>query len=400
MKKWMAVIGMVCWAATLAFAGENQPSKPWVAFGQVTDGKGGGMPGVAIHASCGWKSLRTTGNAVSDAEGNYRLAFGPGMLSVGKDGKTNPQDTRFQAAMITARRTGFSEKNLSRHGSLWMAGRMPGEGDRRSARPEQIILPNEPRRIDFVMLPTASLLLQVLDGKGDPIRGIAVTVNGAAMPPGASVLAQPRPTDKDGILRLDGIPTNYTWRLNLGEDLYADVPISSPGPNRITLRTALHPKGGYRHLQVVSHLDAGGNKVPVAVPPPGPPWVGRHGLQCRMQAQRFRWAPSETPVLLAEVQNLHGRSPRIPGIQERWTLEMDGKKYRWSGACVPDYRTLQAGELLAYIRFTLDASWVDDGGKPLAWTPGRHQLRISTRYGHSTGSGWIGSNFVTVEIKP
>jgi hypothetical protein len=63
------------------------PQRLWTIVGAVTDGEARPLEGVEIRASCGWGTLRPTGETVSDQQGKYTLRFGPGMRMPSDDGR-------------------------------------------------------------------------------------------------------------------------------------------------------------------------------------------------------------------------------------------------------------------------------------------------------------------------
>jgi hypothetical protein len=96
---------------------------PWAAEGVVTDDAGRPLPGVEIHAATGMGTLGTTMPVISDGQGRYLLRFGPGMLM--KIDKTGKCGAGVQAAIVSARKSGYAEKNLGRQGNLHMADEIP-----------------------------------------------------------------------------------------------------------------------------------------------------------------------------------------------------------------------------------------------------------------------------------
>ena len=153
MTKYLLCLGLVG-APFVGAAQDDKPSYPWVVFGRVTDAKGNAMPGVTIGASCGRGSLMPTGSTQSDAQGDYRMSFGPGRVVKTEAGRLDLnktiEHTALQAAVIGPSKPGYYERNLGRQGDLRMACELPS-----GAATENVILPNQPRRIDFVMLPAA-----------------------------------------------------------------------------------------------------------------------------------------------------------------------------------------------------------------------------------------------------
>ena len=208
---------------------------PWSVTGTVTDEKGQPVEGVEIRASCGMGSLMPTGSTTSDDQGRYTLRFGPGMRS--RNESTGTWGAGLQAATIHASKPGHTEKNLGRQGGLMMADELPPKDNAWSAKPGEIVLPNKPHRLDFVMVPSAAIEGELIDEQGKPIADRRVSVHGKQMLPSTSVLAQGT-TDKQGRFRFEGIPTNYAWWFDI-QDQGRTEPISLPGPGsyRVKMQT-------------------------------------------------------------------------------------------------------------------------------------------------------------------
>lgn len=121
---------------------------PWMVTGKVTDEGGRPMQGVAVYAACGEGTLPVTGHASSGADGRYTLRFRGGIKSMGLNGRWHEG---LQAAIVTAQKEGYSEKNLGRQGKLAMADEMP-------ANPVEwakaVVVPGRPVEVDFVMVPS------------------------------------------------------------------------------------------------------------------------------------------------------------------------------------------------------------------------------------------------------
>jgi len=119
---------------------------PFVVHGTVTDEAGQPVEGATITAYCGMGSLGTSGITRSESSGNYTLRF-KGWALPGPDRHRGGSEV----ALIRARKARYVERNNSRHGELAIASAIE---DARGFDPEKVILPGQPRRLDFVMLPT------------------------------------------------------------------------------------------------------------------------------------------------------------------------------------------------------------------------------------------------------
>lgn len=205
------VVGVSWWSLA---SESNAEAWPWVAYGQVTDANGQGIPGVTIRASCGLGTLMGGGHTTTDAQGSYRLRFGPGMVVMDDsnrlDAAATVRQTALQAAVITAWKPGYYEKNLSRQGDLMMSGSPANSDKSRRHSPERVILPNKPRQIDFVMLPAASISGRVTDPTGASVTGQRFYVDGDELGPAASVLGEFR-SGEEGTFEIQDVPCKTYW---------------------------------------------------------------------------------------------------------------------------------------------------------------------------------------------
>ncbi len=235
---------------TIAVAGEQtkdeSQANPWVVTGKVTDQSGKGLPGVTVRANCGWGTLRPTGETTTANDGTYSLRFAPGMHVL--DEKTKQWRAGVQAANVYPSKPGYYERNLHRQGDLLMADEMPDEKGLRvwSARPERIVVPEKPYRVDFVMAPAASIEVYVLEEKRRAPADAELWIAGNILPPASSVLASGR-TDNTGKWTFDEVPLEYAWSLV----------VRQPGNPRGEVRTqpiVFRESGQYR---ILLHGDPG-----------------------------------------------------------------------------------------------------------------------------------------------
>lgn len=179
-------------------------STRWCVIGQVRDESGAALAGVEVTAHCGIGTLRRTGHAVTDADGNYVLRFGFGMMF-------RNDHSGLQAATIAPHKAGMVEQNLHRQGDLRMAKRLPDEAELRHwGRSEAIVYPEQPRRVDFVMVPAATISGRLLDSSGPAIAKHRVSVDAEELPPSSSVLATMK-TDETGRFRFTEVPAGPVW---------------------------------------------------------------------------------------------------------------------------------------------------------------------------------------------
>lgn len=310
---------------------------PWVVFGTVTDGEGRPLEGVEISAHCGMGTLMPTGHAVSAADGSYTLRFAPGMHFFSEEEGRVPANQ--QAATIAAHKPGWSEKNLNRHGGLTMANRMPERGENVwNAKPDEILLPRQPRRLDFVMRPAADIELVLVDSEDKPIGDQHVYINGTAMPPSSNVVESGK-TDAVGRLELKALPTDYPWRVVVPREGSWEgaktLPFTLPRADRYQLRLRQTSADGVELIEIVSLTDAQGKELrdeavgddPLARPPlpPEEQAKGREILR-KLGELNSRWLDPGAPGVGSYCYSfrLGDREPQAVEIQagQRSSLTM------------------------------------------------------------------------------
>lgn len=179
---------------------------PHSVRGRVTDADGRPMEGVRISAHRGIGTLRETAATLTDRDGRYLLRFGPG---IGFNRSKTPAANRIQAALITAHKNGYFEKNMSRQGNLAMADVPPA--------PELVkgysgvVVPGERREINFTMVPAAKVAGTLLDKNQKPLAGYKVALTGKELPPGCSVIESVA-TNAQGQFQIRNIPTGYRFQ--------------------------------------------------------------------------------------------------------------------------------------------------------------------------------------------
>ena len=192
-------------AEPIRLSENSERTKPWVATGRVTDGEGSPIAEATVRAYCGIGTLRETGEATTDAQGYYKLNFGPGIFSEDK--------VNLQAATISVQLAGHFEKNLHRQGDMLAANTLPeGEIGWGGKKPEDVFLPGITKTIDFVMLPAARFRGTVIDQDGKKLSGVRISLTGDELPPSSSVVAQTR-TDDSGRFEIDDIPTGFKFQI-------------------------------------------------------------------------------------------------------------------------------------------------------------------------------------------
>ncbi len=216
---------------------------PWAVTGQVTSDDGQPLSGVKLIAHTGWGTLRPTGEAWTDEQGRYLLRFGPGMWS--RDEETGEWRVGMQAATISPWKSGWFERNLHRQGDLRMASTRPPAEEAGEEDFDRLVLPDEPRRLDFVMRRGATLNGILRDAAGNPIAGGAVSLDAHELWPSSSVLHWER-TDGEGRFTLDPVPVDL--ELWFEHDRVESTPFTVIGAAalEVELRFVRDEEGGAR----------------------------------------------------------------------------------------------------------------------------------------------------------
>jgi hypothetical protein len=183
----------------VAFAVDGKES-PFVAFGKVTDDTGKPLEGVEVNASCGMGSLFHTGTAKTDKDGQYRLAFGPG-ITVGN----TTMGVGTQVATITPRLKGWYEVHLGRRGNLMMTewkDKLQAEDTKGYSG---VVAANVPYELNFTMTKAAAIQGRFVNEFGAPVKGVEIAVTGDILPPSCGILASVK-TDDEGHFAFDSVP--------------------------------------------------------------------------------------------------------------------------------------------------------------------------------------------------
>jgi hypothetical protein len=164
-----------------------------------------------LWVSTGIGSLQSTPFVRSGADGRYRITFQPGVMLARKD-----RPGALQAAIVGIRKQGYEERDLRQGGNLQMAweltrqqlagGWQPG--------PERTFLPGRPLRVDFVLVPAATLRGRLLKPDGQPLADREVVLVGDRLPPGAGIYGATK-TDPDGAFTFRDVSTRHAWSLSI-----------------------------------------------------------------------------------------------------------------------------------------------------------------------------------------
>lgn len=220
---------------------------PFAVEGMVRDGDGRAMDGVQIHVHAGIGSLKQTGQGVSNEQGQFLVRFLPGIYAQG--------GVVAQPAVVYAHKRGYYEANLSRQGDLTMADRPPLPGEEDGVK---VVVPGQPYRLEFTMLPAARVEGELVDVAGQPLVGRQLWLDGEQLPPASSVLASGK-TDEQGRFLFHDVPLKRFWlgvREGTGE--VASEPISLSEAKTYHLRLVYHEENEERRLVV--EVDEGNNQ--------------------------------------------------------------------------------------------------------------------------------------------
>ena len=179
--------------------GANGKESPFVVQGKVTDDGGKPLAGVEVNASCGMGSLFHTGTAKSDANGKYRLAFGPG-IAVG-----NTLGVGTQVATIAPRLKGWYEVHLGRRGNLMMTEWKDKLATEDTKNYSGVVVANEPYELSFIMAKAAAIQGRFVNEFGSPVAGVSIDLTGDILPPSCGILAAAT-TDDQGGFTFDSVP--------------------------------------------------------------------------------------------------------------------------------------------------------------------------------------------------
>ncbi len=228
---------------------ETERRWPFIATGVVRDSEGRPIEGATVEArqDIGW--LPPTGRTTTDAEGRYTLHFGPGY------GRTEEHLPR--AAVIAASKPGLCEINLNRQGGMTMAMHQPEPNVLRALWKgfPRVILPRMPQSLDFTLALAASIDIEVVDERDEPVRGNHIWLMGNELPPLADELAFGTLNDA-GEFHVDNVPLNRPWFVSLQWDETHGLRtptfvLREPGDYRVQVKHEKHPATGLDLLRIV-----------------------------------------------------------------------------------------------------------------------------------------------------
>lgn len=195
---------------------DDEKESLFVAFGKVTDNAGQPLEGVEVRASCGMGTLFTTGSAKTDAQGQYRLAFRPGILV----GNTK-LGVGTQVATITPHKKGWYEIHLGRGGDLLMSDSQEQPNPEDLSGYRGVVKAGEPYELNFTMAHAGSIDGRLVTEFGSPVKGVEIYLTGEILPPSSSALAKAT-TDDKGRFTFESIPVwladpsiKLKWRFSI-----------------------------------------------------------------------------------------------------------------------------------------------------------------------------------------
>jgi hypothetical protein len=251
-EKWLLVVACaVPVGINAADARAQDPSKTlnhgsndaFIVFGKVTDDTGTPLSGVEILAHCGHGSLFLTGRTTTDTAGEYRLSFGPG-VRMGAGPGVGQLGVGFQAATISARKTGYFTDGLGRTGNLAMRD-STNDPPTWSTNFAGVVQAYAPYRLDFRLQPASLIKGRLADPLHELPVQLTLCLKGDKLPPSSNVLAC-ADLAEDGEFQFADVPVGYSWWFEItwreGETWKAlrsqPLPVSAAGVKPVNLTAA------------------------------------------------------------------------------------------------------------------------------------------------------------------
>ncbi len=266
---------------------------PFAAHGHVTDDSGRPIAGAEVTAAGIFSRL--TGRTMTDAQGNYTLKFGSGFVN---------EDMPPIAITIAAAKPGRYDSGTAGHGRFSVCRKLPPENQREDVR---YVLPGQAVKLDFELLPAASLSGQIVAADGRPLAEAKTSLRGQLGAP-----SPPQPlagqTDGGGRFELPIVPLArpFWFVVETGKDQYVrSMPIcvrepaayrAAPlAPRRADRRRPA--RSGERHRRPGTQRDGGrrrGRSTRATSPARGPA-RGRGEIVARLLAANRYWLEDEPP---------------------------------------------------------------------------------------------------------
>ncbi len=235
---------------------------PWVVTGRVTDAEGNPMEGVTVYVN---RNRMHQSEVRTDKDGRYTIRFTKSGYMYDKE-RERWLASR-ETVVVSPLEPGMAERGLYEQGEVIVAGEIPSWYARQGRDPKEILLPDQPRQIDFVMVPAVTLEGQLSDASGSPIVETHVSLEGERLPPQDHELGGSR-TDAEGRFEIDAVPTSipcwFTTRVVVEgrwRDLEtAPITFTTPGRYQVKLTQSRAEPGG-PCLEIASLTDPQGAEV-------------------------------------------------------------------------------------------------------------------------------------------
>lgn len=250
-------------------AGESL--KMWTVEGTVTGQDGKPMKNVPIRMRTAYHPTIDVVTTKTDAEGNYRVNFRLDLRTIARcvfvepvlDGFTDRdgKESGLFDALLHPGEKPHSVK-VRRYPPLWITGSIAGENEvgpiRRFSKRD--LIPGQPARADFVMLPASVITGQIVDPDGKPLasRYVSVTAPDTVRPRGYETVASAQ-SDKNGGFKLTNIPANELLNFtssvpgrNWEVSKSASQLFGSAAPYQIRIITGPGGKGGQLKIERVT----------------------------------------------------------------------------------------------------------------------------------------------------
>jgi hypothetical protein len=220
---------------------------PWVLTGKVTDPQGKPVDGVTLRACYGTRMSPTAGQAFTGKDGSYAVRFtGTGFMY---DADRKRWIQPHQQIIVWPSKPGIFERDLGRQGELVAGEEPPSRFQQWIKKPEEVLLRQQPRRIDFVLVPAAAIDGLLVDSRGNTLADQYLSLNGSTLPPLSHNLVSV-PTEPKGEFQIDAVPLELSWwfetRVIAGgqwRDLKSPpLSLTKPGRYRVKLQVPVDPQ--------------------------------------------------------------------------------------------------------------------------------------------------------------
>lgn len=238
----------------------------WQLYGKVTDDEGNPLSDVEVRMATGMATLLGGGSAKTDKDGNYRLHFGEGIWS--------NEGPNMQVAWLFVSKPGYVYKSNSRKIDLSMAmsrERLSPEQMPKTAwsnmRPNDLIVKNNPHKMNVVMSKPAEVLVTVFDDKGNRVKNSKIGVDDTNQTSEATDVQFAEDEKPDVDLAI-GLATNKQWTLSVpleGRRRQAASPMLFKDPGRYEIEVVLLESDGAKTLEIKSVKKADGSEVSAEV---------------------------------------------------------------------------------------------------------------------------------------